>query len=107
MTGIQTTSNRRRKRTSKSPKIANIISLVRNIGYSSTPYRLLISGHIPQRISAKPSDLRTGEVVEDLDIDDTMEEKFLYRRLDKRRCYVIQPRETKNLAFHNQYIWIG
>tara|TARA_A100001037_G_C15153911_1_gene642011 strand:+ start:2021 stop:3694 length:1674 start_codon:yes stop_codon:yes gene_type:complete len=68
MTGIQTTSNRRRKRTSKSPKIANIISLVRNIGYSSTPYRLLISGHIPQRISAKPSDLRTGDTAVGNDI---------------------------------------
>ena len=63
MTGIQTTSNRKRKRTSKPFNFGFFIDCVRNISYSSGPYRFLISGRAPQKIEGKPSEFRTGDTV--------------------------------------------
>ena len=63
MTGIQTTSNRKRKRTSKPFNFGFFIDCVRNISYSSGPYRVLISGRAPKTIEGKPSEFRTGDTV--------------------------------------------
>ena len=61
MTKIKTTSNRRRKRSSKPTKWSSIKDMLLTMGYSSLPYRFLISRRVPIEISGSPGDLRSGD----------------------------------------------
>tara|TARA_Y100001970_G_scaffold294364_1_gene451640 strand:+ start:58359 stop:60059 length:1701 start_codon:yes stop_codon:yes gene_type:complete len=62
MTIIQTTQNRRRKKNSKSFQWDFLISRIRNLGYSSSTYRKLISGKAPQSLVHLPADIRPGDI---------------------------------------------
>ena len=61
MSQTQTTRNRRRKRTTRPSQWGRIVGAVRDIGYSSAPYRMMISGRAPSSITGAPADMRPGD----------------------------------------------
>ena len=61
MSGSHPTRNRRRRRTTKPSQWGRLIGAVRDMGYSSAPYRMLISGRAPEAVTGSPADLRPGD----------------------------------------------